>query len=257
MSKNNTPVFGTQTTKVVSLKLTEMKKLTTASDAEVYLPEVLDDRRIKALQADIEANGQLHPIVVDETGVVWDGRSRLKACLALRKPIKAIRIKRSQGHKAAMAGLLQREMTVLDEVRLVKWIRDAHFSTRSKRGSGSTRDRVASWCKQHLGWHRRSGRQVGIMLSLAGRLDGASKTLLRKLRNAESVAAIDEELKAADEKKPSAKRAPRAPNPAVTAKKAASALYAALREKGLTMDEELEKELSKVKRTLERKLKSA
>lgn len=41
---------------------------------------MLSEDDLRALAADIAANGLLHPIVVDESGAVIDGRNRLAAC---------------------------------------------------------------------------------------------------------------------------------------------------------------------------------
>lgn len=46
--------------------------------ADIF-PMMLDDE-LDDLAADIKANGQQYPIVLDSTGVLIDGRNRLEAC---------------------------------------------------------------------------------------------------------------------------------------------------------------------------------
>ncbi|MEV0188466.1 ParB/RepB/Spo0J family partition protein [Kitasatospora purpeofusca] len=41
---------------------------------------MLDDEELQALADDIKANGQYHPIMLDDYGRLLDGRNRLKAC---------------------------------------------------------------------------------------------------------------------------------------------------------------------------------
>ncbi|GAB7185632.1 plasmid replication/partition related protein [Kitasatospora sp. NPDC001095] len=41
---------------------------------------MLDDDELLALAEDIKANGQYHPIMLDDSGRVLDGRNRIKAC---------------------------------------------------------------------------------------------------------------------------------------------------------------------------------
>ncbi|MFF2746442.1 ParB N-terminal domain-containing protein [Kitasatospora sp. NPDC058048] len=41
---------------------------------------MLDDEELLALAEDIKANGQFHPVMLDGSGRVLDGRNRLKAC---------------------------------------------------------------------------------------------------------------------------------------------------------------------------------
>src|SRR3954470_21088768 len=41
---------------------------------------LMSEDDLKELAADIKANGQLHPIVIDAEGVLVDGRNRLAAC---------------------------------------------------------------------------------------------------------------------------------------------------------------------------------
>ena len=41
---------------------------------------MMTDEELSDLAADIQANGLIHPIVVDKAGVLIDGRNRLRAC---------------------------------------------------------------------------------------------------------------------------------------------------------------------------------
>ena len=64
--------------------------------ADIF-PMMMDDE-LQELAADIKANGQLHPIIVDADGQVIDGRNRLAACaIAKVEP----RFEKLNGHDAA------------------------------------------------------------------------------------------------------------------------------------------------------------
>lgn len=68
----------------------------------------------RALREDIEANGLIYPIVVDQTGVVIDGHHRRRICKELGIDEKRIVVRvRDKEHRASLAltlNLLRRQM---------------------------------------------------------------------------------------------------------------------------------------------------
>ena len=75
----------------------------------------------------------LQPILVDEEGTVWDGRSRWLACRELGLEPKQERISREQGLQAAIASTIRREMSPLERADFVAWLEreNAHCGTNS------------------------------------------------------------------------------------------------------------------------------
>lgn len=151
-----------------------------------WLPEALEDSAaFKALISDIETNGLRQPIAVDENDQVWDGRLRYLACKKLGLSLLVRRIKATDGEAVAQSGLVGREMTILDEVKLVGFI-DTQLVTPSGKPCG--RDELAKHMKSKFGWQRRSsGKQMDHYRELVSALPKLTPEKIAEVRSAETV----------------------------------------------------------------------
>ena len=183
-------------------KSTIAQNNSTSSEAEIsvpytlhnesWLPEVLRGDALVALANDIRKNGLRHPILVDENNVIWDGRSRYLACQMAGVEPKFTDILSKDGVDAVRSGLVGREMTVLDEVRLVARLVD-ELSVQDDKPKGKMTEVLSRHMKEVFGWNRRnSPRQIANMIKLKKGLPQMSDAMLEILRTA---ATLNEALK--------------------------------------------------------------
>ncbi len=150
-----------------------------------YLPEDLSGDRYAVLQADVEKHGQIEPVNVTPDNDYSDGRARVQISRELGRPLLIRRMTAKEAEHAALASILRRHPTVLDQVRVVAWVTKTKFPGRQKRGEGKKRDLVSSHLVKTLGWRQgTSPRQVGQYLRLAAELDKLTPQQLGGLRRA-------------------------------------------------------------------------
>jgi ParB-like chromosome segregation protein Spo0J len=65
------------------------------------LPE-MSEEQFRELVADIDANGMRHPIIVDEEGLIIDGRHRHRACQELDRPPSCRKFQGTEAEKIAL-----------------------------------------------------------------------------------------------------------------------------------------------------------
>lgn len=176
-----------------------------------WLPEVRSGASLDALKEDIKQRGQFSPIVIGTDDVIYDGRSRYRACMELGvPPVFADPVSPEDGKAKAMAGLYQRQLTVLDEVRFVTFLRqDSEIQTLE----GNQKDNLSQVLKNKYGWRRgTSPRHIQKLINLGNKIDEIMESsdkeeILSSIREAVSVSDAEEKVCG----KPSTKKTPKSP----------------------------------------------
>lgn len=164
--------------------------------AELPVPP-LGGRAFVALRESIRRDGQLQPVLVDEEGTIWDGRSRFLACQQLGVDAKEQRISREQGLQAAIASTIRREMSPLEKADFVEWLErhSEQVGIKIIPNGGRVRAVLSRYLREELGWrHGTSEAQVAKLLLLAKATPAERELVkdaptvneaLRRLRDAE------------------------------------------------------------------------
>lgn len=150
-----------------------------------WLPEVLTGDAFEALKRSIEQHGQRQPILAGTTSrKIYDGRSRYAACKSIGKDPDIEWIEDSDGPAAARAGMVKRDMTVLDEARLIRGM----FQELTRDEQGKSRQILADKIKTEFGWKRRCGeRSIQKLLTIGRKLSDLNKDQMDILRHAATV----------------------------------------------------------------------
>lgn len=175
-------------------KLTNTQHISTSSEAVnaqeytlcnvSWIPEVLRGEALEALANDIRKNGLRQRILVDENNVIWDGRSRYLACRKVGVTPLFTEISSEDGEKAVRSGLVGRELTVLDEIRLVGRHAD-ELSMSDDKPKGKKSEVLSQHMKDNFGWNRRnSPRHIAYLLKLHKELSKLDDSKLAILRTA-------------------------------------------------------------------------
>lgn len=163
-----------------------------------WLPEVRSGASFEALKQDIKQRGQLSPIIIGTDDVIYDGRSRYRACMELGKaPVFADPVLPEDGIAKARAGLHQRQLTVLDEVRFVTFLRQ---DSEIKKPEGNQKDKLSQVLKNKYGWRRgTSPRHIQKLINLGNKIDdikdfSEKEKLFSLIREADSVSDAEEKV---------------------------------------------------------------
>jgi len=161
------------------------------------LPAPLTGERFKALCDSIEKDGMVKPIIVDENDHVWDGRSRLRACIKLgRTHVKIIRINSQRGERIARLSAMHRQWTPLEMANTIQWVLDSDEldSLRQKEPLQKTNVLIGRWMTQELGMVKGvSPRQVANYIKLSSGYKTLSSVTTRA--QVENAATLNEALK--------------------------------------------------------------
>lgn len=148
----------------------------------------------ESLMAYVRAHGQPHPVLVDQGGVVWAGRTIVNVCcdLGLNAATQVVQ----DGLAAAIHELATRDLTVLEKADLVLTVHDDP-STNFVLGSEGKRSKtVSSWFKNVLGKaHGYSTSQVEQYLRVA-RSSGEQRLAMASARNLHQAMRIMKALEA-------------------------------------------------------------
>ncbi len=98
---------------------------------------------VKALMKSIKEAGQLEPVIISEDGVVYVGRRRVLACIALKCQVKAVRLSKADAKKALNEDLVRRKWSVADTARFV-----VHLCKSKKLNQAG----VADYVRDNFGW---------------------------------------------------------------------------------------------------------
>lgn len=119
----------------------------------------------EALMRSVEAHGQTRPVLIDEHGLVWDGRTLTNVLLTLGR-VPQVQVV-ADGYGAAVASLAQRDLTVVETADLVARVYQDQSANIALRG-GKRSEAVSCWFKHTLGKTRGySTRQVEQYLRVA------------------------------------------------------------------------------------------
>lgn len=154
-----------------------------------WLPEMKEAEAIEALVNDIKVRGLQTPIVVDQNFTVYDGRHRLAACQKAGVPVRYRVVSADQGEAAARSGLVHREMTVLDEARLVGYsIKAATAAFKDAKQN----EALSMYMKSTFGWVRHTqsrtmGSYVNLHKEMTKKSEEDHERVLQAAREAQSV----------------------------------------------------------------------
>lgn len=114
------------------------------------LPRPQEGPRFQALSASIKMNGVQTPILVDENGIVWDGRSRHAVCLVLdiEPPFQVVK----DGPAAARAALVHRQLSILEKADLLAYLRENNRENFSQFPGERESEKFSAWLRDELGW---------------------------------------------------------------------------------------------------------
>ncbi len=136
-----------------------------------WLPEVRSGDSLKPLIADITANGLQEPIIADHEGTIFIGRSRFMACKEAQKEIRVHRISTEAAEQMSKSRRNQRELTVLDRVRLVGHVRS---EIQKQELTGKLRENLSKALRETWGWLR--GNSEGQVMKYLQILDHLEKS---------------------------------------------------------------------------------
>lgn len=176
-----------------------------------WLPEVRSGASYEALKLDIKRNGQISPIIIGTDDLIYDGRSRYRACMELGKaPVFADPVSPEDGIAKARAGLHQRQLTVLDEVQFVKYLQQ---SPEIKSPKGNLKGKLSQVLKNTYGWRRgTSPRHIQKLINLGNKVDEIKDSMrkeeiLKWIRESDTVSDAEEKVCG----KPSIQKIPKSP----------------------------------------------
>jgi ParB-like chromosome segregation protein Spo0J len=116
---------------------------------EPWMPEIRSGISRKALKNDISKNGLQEPIVADFNGKVFAGRTRFEICKELKVDLLVRRMSTDKAKQYAMSDRLQRDLTVLDRVRIVQWVQQELLNQAMK---GDMRNNISRALQNQWGW---------------------------------------------------------------------------------------------------------
>ncbi len=114
-----------------------------------WMPEVRSGDSLKSLIADIKVNGLLEPIIADQNGMIFVGRSRYLACKAAKVALRVHRISTKDAELQSKSRQLLRYHTVLDRVRFVEWVRS---ELKQQDKPGKMRVNLSKTLRETWGW---------------------------------------------------------------------------------------------------------
>jgi hypothetical protein len=128
-------------------------------EAEVPgLPPPMTGARLDALTKSIAEKGMVEPLIVDDQGLVWAGKSRLRACIKLGHTTVPVRVIPSQdGVKTAWAAAVARQWSPPELAGTILWAKtSAEFKLFRKQASDKLKSHVvlSTWMTEKMGMMR-------------------------------------------------------------------------------------------------------